>query len=428
MADAAAYDALCEAKGAEPFGEMRQFILSPPASGACDLRRDHRRLSDLDLAIFCDVLRTSTARLRHIHLGSNALTELGALELLALVRHGHQSALQCVIAFDNRLGPAGARAFGEMLRLPGINLTDLDLSGNAIGDNGAVEMASGVSRSKTLRRLNLSMNGIGDEGGVDIAKAIGACHSLLAVSLAANSFGPWTVQALARSLPPSLTNLDISGNNASLAVRQLITAVASRKVPLRRLRLRGTNLDDSAARAVADLLVGSSGSLAFVDLGNNPLGEGGVRSVLDAMLVQESAVVDLRLDSVFALPVRPTSGVVGACCSILRQHAGLRYLSLPFAVEGLRKVAPDLAESRKEELLKKLLASISANFQLKGLSLRHLGFHSHDLPPPLHEQGLPETLVLDKYAQWGLSHEEALNATLRANKALATDLEVWAAD
>jgi Ran GTPase-activating protein (RanGAP) involved in mRNA processing and transport len=76
-------------------------------------------------------------------------------------------------------------------------ITHLDLSGNELGDAGAIEIAAMLKRTKTLKHLNLVDNEIGVEGASALADAIRVNRSLVVVDMSSNKVGIQGTQALA---------------------------------------------------------------------------------------------------------------------------------------------------------------------------------------------------------------------------------------
>mmetsp|Transcript_23549 Transcript_23549/g.35238 ORF Transcript_23549/g.35238 Transcript_23549/m.35238 type:complete len:578 (-) Transcript_23549:133-1866(-) len=68
-------------------------------------------------------------------------------------------------------------------------LTNLDLSGNVLDDEGAKELADALIRNSILKVLNLNGNEIGDEGGEALAKALRSNTTLSSLSFQGNPIG-----------------------------------------------------------------------------------------------------------------------------------------------------------------------------------------------------------------------------------------------
>ncbi|KAG0025896.1 hypothetical protein BGZ82_009786 [Podila clonocystis] len=75
-------------------------------------------------------------------------------------------------------------------------LTNLDLWGNSIGDNGAQSLAEALKNNSTLTTLDLWRNSIGDNGALALAELLERNSSLTTLSLGYNSIGPKGAQEL----------------------------------------------------------------------------------------------------------------------------------------------------------------------------------------------------------------------------------------
>ena len=123
------------------------------------------------------------------------------------------------------------------------SLTDLNLNGNQIGDEGA----RAIARLTSLSSLHLAGNQIGDEG----AQAIAQLTSLSTLSLAYNQIGDKGARAIARLT--SLTDLNLTDNQ----------------------------IGDEGARAIARLT-----SLSSLNLSLNQIGRAGAEALLDGLLAR----------------------------------------------------------------------------------------------------------------------------------------------
>ena len=94
-------------------------------------------------------------------------------------------------------------------------LSQLDLTYNNVGPDGALSLAFSLTRNDTLRRLVLRHNLIRDAGCQSFAHALASCNSSLTeLSLAANGITDVGGRALATMLASNATlcRLDVSAN------------------------------------------------------------------------------------------------------------------------------------------------------------------------------------------------------------------------
>jgi len=94
-------------------------------------------------------------------------------------------------------------------------MSQLDLTYNNIGPDGALSLAFCLTRNNTLRRLMLRQNLIRDAGCEALANALASSNSSLTeLSLAANGITGVAAQALGTMLASNntLCRLDVSSN------------------------------------------------------------------------------------------------------------------------------------------------------------------------------------------------------------------------
>jgi Ran GTPase-activating protein (RanGAP) involved in mRNA processing and transport len=105
----------------------------------------------------------------------------------------------------NALGDEGAAIIASALQLPNGehhgNLSVLDLGFNSIGDKGCEALAvHGLAGNYNLQTLYLSGNHIGEKGALSIAGAILHGSALLNLYLSANNIGPIGMKAIAGAI------------------------------------------------------------------------------------------------------------------------------------------------------------------------------------------------------------------------------------
>jgi hypothetical protein len=116
---------------------------------------------------------------------------------------------------NNKIGPEGASALGEALKVNAV-VTTLFLSMNNIGDEGAKAMAEVLKINAGLTYLRLDKNDIGVDGAMAIAEALKVNAALTVLALPNNKIGDEGAKAIAEALKVNaavLTNLWLEGNN-----------------------------------------------------------------------------------------------------------------------------------------------------------------------------------------------------------------------
>jgi hypothetical protein len=256
--------------------------------------------------------------LRELGLSGNDLGPEGLKELLAA---GWASNLTAIELADNGLDSVSLAGFA--------NLTSLDLSGNPLGPD--VGVPSG------LRRLVLSRCGLGQ-------LPTGTLGSLRELDLSFNALGPVGAADLADDTALSqLRVLDLGFSDVeSAGAVALCGAEAAGRLEV--LNLRGNRITEPGARALADA---DFGLVVELDLGTNPIGEGGAVS-----LVRGEAFTSLERLSLANCGITD-AGVRGLVAT--GALGGLRELSVawnPLGDAGVKVIAacPDLAGLRHLDL------------------------------------------------------------------------------
>jgi uncharacterized protein (TIGR02996 family) len=174
-----------------------------------------------------------------------ASCDVGAEGARALVRGEGLRGLSCLDVSRNFLGPSGAAA----LCLGFSSLVELDLSGNAIGDEGARALSEAEHMTQ-LSRLVLRGNGIGEAGARSLA---GARHlkSLVELRIARNNpLGPSALSALGQSPLPAL-RAAVAGARPWSRPEERLFNPSRQTLPQARGAIDGLRSPDEALRALA---------------------------------------------------------------------------------------------------------------------------------------------------------------------------------
>lgn len=164
------------------------------------------------------------------------------------------------------------------------HLTELDLSGNPIGDKGCDALATMITGEKSkltsvlqppLKRLDLSSCSFTAEGTAQIIVAIAARGQMERVDISNNVIGPDNLPAyaaLARCLVQDLrlNTCKLCSKGASILFKTLADPVTPLAGALRFCYLSGNEISDSAAEALCTVLERNT-TLEAVDLGFNLL-------------------------------------------------------------------------------------------------------------------------------------------------------------
>jgi len=155
-------------------------------------------------------------------------------------------------------------------------LRELNLTGNALGDEGFLALAPALCGMQELRRLSLRQTGITDYSAARLGSLITQLSRLEGLDLAYNRLAALTGQALASALPscPKLSRLELSWNSMPDGVHPIVWALmspAAKSIGLRQLEVAGTDLSSNDLMSLAALLRFGAPKLSRLDIGHNEL-------------------------------------------------------------------------------------------------------------------------------------------------------------
>jgi hypothetical protein len=178
-----------------------------------------------------------------------------AKAVAAVLAAGVALNLQQLDLMDNYIGDKGAFALAGALP-SATALMSLDLSRNLIRQEGARALAGTLPSARALKWLNLNDNSIGHEGARALAEAMPSAMALKCLYLNSNSIGDEGARALADALPSAaaLETLFLQKNS----IRAEGTHALARALPsapaLKQLNLHSNSIGDEGARALAGAL------------------------------------------------------------------------------------------------------------------------------------------------------------------------------
>ena len=187
--------------------------------------------------------------LRNLDLAGNSIGDKGAEAISKL------SSLSQLNLWENNIGDNGAKAISKLS-----SLTQLDLYNNSIGKEGA----EAISRLSRLTKLDLDYNSIGDKGAVAISKL----SSLTQLDLFNNSIEKEGAEAISKL--SSLTWLNLNNNSIGDKGADALSKLSS----LTRLNLWNNSIGDKGAEAISKL-----SRLTKLDLDSNSIGDNGAEAI-----------------------------------------------------------------------------------------------------------------------------------------------------
>lgn len=175
--------------------------------------------------------------LDRLDISNNALSDDGATQLTKIVSNRAKVHLIDLRLSSNSISSAGVEKI--MNKLLHHNLISLSLDKNAIGDQGCQLVAASLNGMKSLGRLNLSFNQIGSRGINSLMRSLIACESVMFLGLSGNILKISGAMALTFTLAqhPRLEELHLDNCCLGQAAQCHITAgiISNRWVPMKTL-------------------------------------------------------------------------------------------------------------------------------------------------------------------------------------------------
>ncbi|KAF4111782.1 NACHT, LRR and PYD domains-containing protein 3-like isoform X3 [Onychostoma macrolepis] len=268
-------------------------------------------VTDEGCAALASALRSNPSHLRELDISGNKLGD--SVKLLSDVLHNPHCKLEKLWLRDCGVMDKGCAALASALRSNPSHLTELDLSGNKLGDS--VKLLSDVLQNPhcKLEKLELSDCGVTDEGCAALASALRSNPShLTELSLSGNKLGDsvkllsdvlqnphcrleklWlsdcgvtdeggaALASALRSNPSHLTELNLSVNKLGDSVKLLSDVLQNPHCKLEKLWLSDCGVTDEGCAALASALRSNPSHLRILDLSYNKLGKSGVKLLSD---------------------------------------------------------------------------------------------------------------------------------------------------
>eukprot|EP00873_Tetraselmis_striata_P022615 jgi/Tetstr1/442879/TSEL_030942.t1 len=408
--------------------------------------------------------------LKRVNLRGNGIGPEGAEALSSALMKNQ--VIETVVLTDNPLTPAGARAIGAaLLSRATLQRVDIDEHYNTdaqtvmetvekmyrrmqdmeqLNFTGAFHLkvdgiqalttmlAAQAKNGRKLTNLDLTGNGIGDSGLEALTKGLlKKATALRGLSLAGNGITAAMAQAAMLALAEhqsGLQKLDLSGNSFGMEESVSLVETLSKISSLSEVNLSGNSIGPSGAEAVKLLLQNSNGShvrLECVNLAFNGIGDQGAHLMADALMTNP-CVKELDLEG---------NGIcdqgVAALAHALLENASLTKLNLAgneLGEEGLQALLGVLASNRTLAELNlrgtgidaaaviALAESLKTNTSLQSLDLSGNAIQSADAAAAVAEM-LKWNSTLDSLnlQNTGLNEDsvQAVNCALQENTAMA---------
>eukprot|EP01046_Picozoa_sp_COSAG06_P002429 COSAG06_NODE_85_length_25072_cov_62.049453_12_plen_989_part_00 len=229
-------------------------------SGLLILELVGNRLMESDVKIICDTAR--------------ACTQLTSLDLS-----------------QNEIGSGGASLLTDLLvDLP--KLKFLSLASNAIDSSGCMDMGLNWLRyAIELTSLDISGNAVSAPGLAVLLEAISSEHNIVALKANAMSAGPAGAEVFAQFVHSysKLTELDVSANDFGPAAGAIALALVETSYNIRKLKISENNFGDGAGLEKLIHLIkaanvsGECSNLFHIDITNVCVGNVGADKIAEAM-------------------------------------------------------------------------------------------------------------------------------------------------
>lgn len=263
-----------------------------------------------------------------IRLRSVGLSTAGARKLVA---SPSWSQLRLLDLRDNpKLGPRGIQPIVDKLS-QAENLDELNLSNCRMGHFGAKAMGD-VDLPSSLKVLDLSCNAIGNDGAWKLAPALDALTSLELLSLSKNQIGDDGASEIGCRLPSTLKVLVMRDNEiADVGARTIASALVNSKIE--KVVLANNNIGSSGATALS-WTISQSSYLQELDLNENEVGDEGAAALATNLVVTseiEDGEEELATSSLTVLRLKDNKigdAGAGAFVEHLDQNRRLQVLDL----------------------------------------------------------------------------------------------------
>lgn len=207
--------------------------------------------------------------LRSLDLSSNQIGDLGAQELLRVLR-GNMT-LEILNLSGNKLQTAAVAVSELLMDLNALRL--LDLSNNNLGDEGATRIAEVLPQNTTLIRLNLNYNKIGFKGARKLWAGLAENTRLKTLNLKGNLIGDMGTMALDSGLltNSTLLSLDLAENHITQSGSLRVVEALRVSKGLEELMMQGNIVGEDAGVSFAQTLKNNK-TLATLNLNGTKLG------------------------------------------------------------------------------------------------------------------------------------------------------------
>ncbi|XP_078058272.1 NACHT, LRR and PYD domains-containing protein 3-like [Mustelus asterias] len=250
------------------------------------------RLTPIDCAVLSHVIGLCDT-IKHLNLGQ-CYIQCEGLQRLGPILHKCQE----LSLYRNKVGDSGVKLLSAALRNPECKIQKLDLCINGLTDSCAEDLASALSTNRSLIDLNLGANNLGDSGVKLLSVALrNPDCKIQELDLYGNALTDSCAKDLASALSTnrSLIDLDLGDNKlGDSGVKLLSVALRNPDCKIQKLHLGHNALTDSCAEDLASAL-STKQTLRILYLGSNSFTDQSVPALRRLILTCRS-LEEIRLE------------------------------------------------------------------------------------------------------------------------------------